>query len=50
MLAAAEAKQRSHNYIGSEHILLALTRDADATVAALWRHVGIAPARVQAQG
>jgi DNA-binding transcriptional MerR regulator len=49
MLAAAEAKQRSHDYIGTEHILLALTRDADATVAALWRHVGIAPARVQAQ-
>jgi hypothetical protein len=49
VLAAEEAKQRSHDYIGTEHILLALTRDAEATAAALWRHVGIAPARVQAQ-
>jgi DNA-binding transcriptional MerR regulator len=49
VLAAEEAKQRSHNYIGTEHILLALTSDTDATVAALWRHVGVAPARVQAQ-
>jgi effector-binding domain-containing protein len=49
VLAAEEAKQRSHNYIGTEHILLALTSDTDATVAALWQHVGVAPARVQAQ-
>jgi DNA-binding transcriptional MerR regulator len=49
VLAAEEAKQRSHGYIGTEHILLALTHDADATAAPLWRHVGIAPARVQAQ-
>jgi DNA-binding transcriptional MerR regulator len=49
VLAAAEAKQRNHDYIGTEHILLALSSDTDATVAALWRHVGLAPARVQAQ-
>jgi len=49
VLAAEEARQHSHDYIGTEHILLALTSDTDATVAALWRHVGVAPARVQAQ-
>jgi len=49
VLAAAEAKQHNHDYIGTEHILLALTSDTDATVAALWQHVGVAPARVQAQ-
>jgi effector-binding domain-containing protein len=49
VLAAEEAKQHSHDYIGTEHILLALASDADAIVAAFWRHVGITPAQVQTQ-
>jgi effector-binding domain-containing protein len=49
VLAAEEAKQHSHDYIGTEHILLALTSDADAIVAALWRQVGITPAQVRTQ-
>ena len=49
VLAAEEARQHSHDYIGTEHILLALTSDTDAITTALWQHVGVAPARVQAQ-
>ena len=49
VLAAEEAKQHNHNYIGTEHMLLALTCDADATVAAFWQHVRVAPAQVSAR-
>jgi hypothetical protein len=49
VLAAEEAKQHSHDYIGTEHILLAVTSDADAIATALWQLLGITPAQVRAQ-
>ncbi len=45
VLAAQEARQHGHDYIGTEHMLLALASDADATVAAFWQHVGVATAQ-----
>ena len=45
-LGANEARGLGHNYIGTEHVLLALVRDPDGDVAALLQKLGVAPAMV----
>jgi len=46
VLAAEEAKQRSHDYIGTEHILLALMREADPAIVMALRHADVSPDQV----
>jgi ATP-dependent Clp protease ATP-binding subunit ClpA len=46
--AQHEARQFGHNYIGCEHLLLALTR-ADSAAAAVLRDQGVTPERVEEQ-
>ena len=45
--ALAEALELSHNYIGTEHILLGLMRDPDAPVAAILARLGASPAEAR---
>ena len=39
-LAADEARRMSHNYIGTEHLLLALLREKDGSAATILRRLG----------
>ncbi|MGA3151584.1 MAG: Clp protease N-terminal domain-containing protein [Streptosporangiaceae bacterium] len=45
--AVAEALERGHNYIGTEHILLGLLRDADAPAAAMLAQLGASSAEIR---
>ena len=45
--AVVEAIQRAHNYIGTEHLLLALLRDPDTPVAQLLGQLGASPAETR---
>jgi effector-binding domain-containing protein len=49
LLAAEEARQRGHDYIGTEHILLALMREADPAIMAVLRRAGVSPEQVCAR-
>jgi DNA-binding transcriptional MerR regulator len=49
LLAAEEAKQRGHDYIGTEHILLALLREADPAIVMVLRRVGVSAEQVCAR-
>ncbi|MDQ3816005.1 MAG: hypothetical protein M3347_19015, partial [Armatimonadota bacterium] len=40
-LAADEARRMRHNYIGTEHLLLALLRDQDSVAATVLRRLGL---------
>jgi ATP-dependent Clp protease ATP-binding subunit ClpA len=43
---ADEARRLGHNYIGTEHVLLALARDPYGDAATLLRQLGVVPAAV----
>jgi ATP-dependent Clp protease ATP-binding subunit ClpA len=45
--ALAEALELAHNYIGTEHILLALMRDPDAPTTALLERLGASPSETR---
>jgi DNA-binding transcriptional MerR regulator len=49
VLAAQEAKQHGHDYIGTEHILLALMREADPAVVGMLRSASVLPEQVRAR-
>ena len=49
LLAAEEAKQRGHDYIGTEHILLALLREADPAVMSTLQRASVLPEQVRAR-
>ena len=49
VLAAEEAKQRSHDYIGTEHILLALMRKADPAIMIALQQANVSPEQVSAR-
>jgi DNA-binding transcriptional MerR regulator len=49
LLAAEEARQHGHDYIGTEHILLALMCEADPAVAGTLQRAGISPEQVCAR-
>jgi DNA-binding transcriptional MerR regulator len=49
MLAAQEAKQHGHDYIGTEHILLALMREADPAIVSTLRSASVLPEQVRAR-
>jgi effector-binding domain-containing protein len=46
VLAAEAARQRGHDYIGTEHILLALMREADPVIVMVLRHANVSPGHV----
>jgi excisionase family DNA binding protein len=46
-LAVDEAKQLKHHYIGTEHLLLALTRDGEGNAALALAQLGLAAKQVQ---
>ena len=48
-LSLREAQQLGHNYIGTEHILLGLVREADGVAALVLRNLGADLARVRQQ-
>jgi ATP-dependent Clp protease ATP-binding subunit ClpA len=48
-LAAQGAKQHGHDYIGNEHILLALMREADPAILVALQHANVSPAQVSAR-
>jgi ATP-dependent Clp protease ATP-binding subunit ClpC len=48
-LSLREAQQLGHNYIGTEHILLGLVREADGVAALVLRNLGTDLARVRQQ-
>jgi ATP-dependent Clp protease ATP-binding subunit ClpA len=48
-LGAREARSLGQHYIGSEHVLLALTRDSNGTVATTLGRLGVEPNRVEEQ-
>jgi len=47
-LAQEEAQRFNHNYIGTEHILLGLTRESDSTSMKVLEGLGTDPAKVSA--
>jgi ATP-dependent Clp protease ATP-binding subunit ClpC len=49
VLAAQEARQHGHDYIGTEHILLALMREADPLTMMALRRANVSPEQVSAQ-
>jgi DNA-binding transcriptional MerR regulator len=49
VLAAEEAKQHNHDYIGTEHMLLALMRDADPAVMMALQRASVSPEQVSAR-
>ena len=49
LLAAEEAKQHGHDYIGTEHILLALLREADPAVVGTLHRASVLPEQVRAR-
>jgi ATP-dependent Clp protease ATP-binding subunit ClpA len=44
---AAEARRLGHNYVGTEHVLLVLTRDPDGGAAAVLRQLGVSADAVE---
>jgi len=46
-LAIKEAKQLNQGYLGTEHILLALTVDKDSTVARALSDIGLTPGKLR---
>jgi ATP-dependent Clp protease ATP-binding subunit ClpA len=46
MLAAEEATQHGHEYIGTEHLLLALMHDADPTIMPALQRANVSPEQV----
>jgi DNA-binding transcriptional MerR regulator len=48
-LAAEEATQHNHDYIGTEHMLLALMREADPAIVSVLRHANLSPEHVSAR-
>jgi len=46
-LAIEEAKQLNHDFVGTEHILLALLRLPDTTVAGIFEQLGAKPAAMR---
>jgi len=48
-LAQEEASQLNHNFIGTEHILLGLTQEADGLGARALRSLGVSPEDVRAK-
>lgn len=46
-MAREEARRFRHEFIGAEHILLALTRDEDGGSARVFRHLDVAPERIR---
>ena len=47
VLAKEEAKRLSHDYIGTEHILLGLIREGEGVAVAVLQNLGIDPARIR---
>jgi ATP-dependent Clp protease ATP-binding subunit ClpC len=47
LLAAEQARQRGHDYIGTEHILLALMRECDPAVLTVLRGAHVSPEQVR---
>lgn len=47
--AFEEASRLIHNYVGTEHILLALLHDCDSTAAGVLRSLGVVPEAVRQQ-
>src|SRR5215216_6756615 len=45
-VAEAEARRLGHNYIGQEHLLLALAQDREGNAGALLTRLGVDPAKV----
>ncbi len=45
--AQQEAQRFNHNYIGTEHILLGLTRDADGVAARILTHLSVEPEKIR---
>mgnify|MGYP001224376434 CR=1 FL=1 len=48
-LAFEEARQLSHNYIGTEHLLLGLIREGEGVAARVLTNLGVDPAKVRVQ-
>ena len=48
-LAADEARRMRHNYVGTEHLLLALLREKDGLAAAVLRRLGLNLGKARAQ-
>ena len=48
-LAVRAALELGHDYIGTEHLLLALVREPDGAAAKVLSELGVAPARVEAE-
>ena len=46
-LAQEEAERSQHSYIGTEHLLLALLREPEASAVRLLAGLGVAPADVE---
>src|SRR5437762_70601 len=46
-VAEAEARRFSHNYIGQEHLLLALVQDADGNAGVILSGLGASPEKVR---
>jgi DNA-binding transcriptional MerR regulator len=44
--AVEEARQRAHDYIGTEHILLALAREHDGVAIRMFERMGVAPDQI----
>lgn len=42
MLAAADAKARGHDYVGTEHILMGMLRENEGLAAAMLESLGVA--------
>jgi Clp amino terminal domain, pathogenicity island component len=49
VLAAETATQHNHDYIGTEHILLALMREADPAIRLALQHANVSPEQVSAR-
>ena len=47
-LAAAEARNMNYNFIGTEHLLIAILREGDSKAARMLRNVGVDPDEVSA--
>jgi ATP-dependent Clp protease ATP-binding subunit ClpA len=50
LAGAAEARQRGHNYVGTEHVLLALTRNPNSPGARMLRELGVTHADLEGSG
>src|SRR6478736_3416216 len=46
-LAMSERKRLNHNYVGTEHLLLALLQSSDAMLASAFASIGVDPAAIR---